>query len=141
MAVVFGPTFGSELVAAGCSSAVATWGTDGSLVYVPGATPDQMTTVQRVIAAHDPTKQIVPSTVTNYQARTILIQRGLIAEVDAAIRGADQTVQANQIALAAWDYANTFNRTDPLISAMAQVLSLSSADVDALFIAAAAVGN
>ena len=141
MAVVFGPTFGSELVAAGCSSAVATYGSDGTLNYVPSATPDQIAAVQKVVAAHDPTKQIVPSSVTNYQARSVLIQQGFLAKVDAAIRGADQTVQANQIALAAWDYANAFYRTDPLIAAMAQVLSLSSADVDALFIAAAAVGN
>ena len=112
----------------------STWRVD----YSPAPTDAQRQAAVAVVAGWtDPAA--IPASVTNYQARTILIQRGLLAKVDAAIRGADQTVQANQIALAAWDYANTFERSSPLIDAMAQVLGLSSTDVDALFIAAAAL--
>lgn len=81
----------------------------------------------------------IPTVVSNYQARTVLIERGYLAKVDAALRGADQTVVANQIALAAWDYANTFERGSPIIAAMAQLLGLAPADVDELFIAASQV--
>ncbi len=82
---------------------------------------------------------IVPDAVTNYQARTALINAGLFTKADAALRGADQTVAANQIALQAWDYANQFFRDQPIIAAMQAVLGLSDAQVDDLFRAAAQV--
>jgi hypothetical protein len=81
----------------------------------------------------------VPDAVTNYQARTVLIEAGVFAKADAALRGADQTVAANQIALQAWDYANQFFRNQPIIAAMQAVLGLSDAQVDDLFRAAAKV--
>ncbi len=81
----------------------------------------------------------VPDAVTNYQARTALIEAGVFAKADAALRGADQTVAANQIALQAWDYANQFFRNQPIIAAMQALLGLSDAQVDDLFRAAAQV--
>lgn len=84
---------------------------------------------------------VVPPFISNYQARTILIQQGYLAKVDVALRGADQLVMANQIALAAWDYANNFYRSDPLIAAMGAVIPLTSAQIDQMFIAAAKIGN
>ena len=81
----------------------------------------------------------VPTEVTNRQARIVLIRRGLIGKVDAALRSADQTVEANAEALASWDFANTFARADQIIGAMAALLHLSDADVDDLFAAAGAV--
>jgi len=86
-----------------------------------------------------PTAPAVPASVTNYQARAVLVQRGLFAEVDAAIHAADLTVAANMVALQAWDYANDFYRNSAIVAAMAGVLGLAPADVDAFFIAAAAV--
>ena len=80
----------------------------------------------------------VPTEVTNRQARIVLIRRGLIGKVDAALRGADQTVEANAEALASWDFANTFSRDEPIIAAMAKLLELSDADLDGLFTTAAA---
>ena len=81
----------------------------------------------------------VPDAVTNYQARMALRAAGLRDKVDAAIRGADQSVPANAEALDAWDYANQFFRDQPIIAAMQAVLGLSDAQVDDLFRAAAQV--
>ena len=86
-----------------------------------------------------PAPPSVPATVTNYQARAVLVERGLFDKVDTALRSADMTVTANRIALQAWDYANGFSRNSAIVTAMAGVLGLSSDDVDGLFIAAEAV--
>lgn len=144
-----GPTFGAELIAADCNNGV-TWNeVTGVLTFTQHTSDDGLTDAQyaaraaaqqTVLATHDPSKTLAPPSVSNYQARTILIQQGLFTKADAAIRAADQTVVANQIALAAWDYANVFYRTDPLIASMAATLGLSSAQVDALFVAAAQFG-
>lgn len=81
----------------------------------------------------------VPDSVTNYQARAALVAAGLFDKVDAAIRGADLTVQANQLALQAWDYAGSFYRTSDFIVALSPEFGLSPADIDNLFRAAAKV--
>ncbi len=81
----------------------------------------------------------VPTSVTNYQARAALVAAGLFAKVDAALRGADQTVQSNQLALQAWDYANNFYRASPFISGLEAGLGLTSAQIDGLFQQAALI--
>lgn len=86
-----------------------------------------------------PQMPAVPTKVTNRQARIVLIRRGLNGKVDAALRGADQSVTTNAEALASWAVANTFSRDESIIAAMAKLLELSDADVDGLFITAAAI--
>jgi hypothetical protein len=81
----------------------------------------------------------VPESVTNYQARAVLVQDGLFAKVNAAIRGADMSKPESQLALQAWDYANSFYRTSPFIVGLGPAFGLSVSDIDNLFRAAAKV--
>lgn len=76
-----------------------------------------------------------PNSVTPKQARIALAQAGLLAQVNAMVRGADEVTQIT------WDYALTINRTDPLILQLATALNppLTEAEIDALFIAAAQI--
>lgn len=54
----YGPTFGTELIAAGCNNGLS-WSQDE--LYGYDALPDeQKLLVDAVIAAHDPTKQDPP---------------------------------------------------------------------------------
>lgn len=82
------------------------------------------------IAAADP----VPDVVTNYQARAALIGAGLFDKANAAVRAS-----GDAIAVQAWDYANQFYRTSPIIAALAGGLDLKDAEIDDLFRAAAKV--
>jgi hypothetical protein len=81
----------------------------------------------------------VPDSVTNYQARQALIDAGLFAQVDKAIKGADQTVKSNLEAFQAWEYANNFYREQPFIVALGPSFDLKPADIDNLFREAAKV--
>ena len=76
----------------------------------------------------------VPDSVTNYQARRAIRAAGLFDKVDAAIRGAGDPDFVD-----AWDYANVFLRSDPVIQALPAALTppLTPRQVDDLFRAAA----
>jgi len=75
----------------------------------------------------------VPYTVTPFQAKAALLQAGLLDTVKAAIASAPAITQL------AWSDATEFTRDSPTIATMAGALGLSSAQVDALFVAAAAI--
>jgi hypothetical protein len=75
----------------------------------------------------------VPQSVTPYQARVALLGAGLLDAVNAAVE------QAGGATKIAWEYATGIERGSPFIAAMQGGLGLSSAQVDALFIAAAQV--
>lgn len=53
---MLGPTFGTELRAAGCADGVR-WSPDGSVTFRDDVTPEQRAAVEAVVAAHDPTAQ------------------------------------------------------------------------------------
>lgn len=76
---------------------------------------------------------VVPSTVTPFQAKAALLQAGLLDTVKAAIASAPAITQL------AWSDATEFTRDSPTIVTMAGALGLTSAQVDALFVAAAAI--
>ena len=103
---------------------------DGTvLVYMPGDTlpPDP-----------EPGPPPVPAEVTMRQARAVLIVRGLLPQVEAAI---DAIPDATQRALARneWERSTVVQRNRGLVVQMAGALGLSSEQIDALFIAAAAI--
>ena len=57
MAKQLGPTFGDEVIAAGLGGLPLTWGdTDETITGRESLTPEQNTTLDNVVAAHDPTK-------------------------------------------------------------------------------------
>jgi hypothetical protein len=66
MAKQLGPTFGEETIAAGLGGLPFTWGaTDETISGRENLTAAQNTTLDQVIAAHDPTKRlknIIPTT-------------------------------------------------------------------------------
>ena len=56
-----GPSFPSELRAAGLNGLPFAWGEDGLFTFDPRMTPAQIAAVQVVYAAHDPTKPAPPN--------------------------------------------------------------------------------
>lgn len=134
----FGPTFVAELGdLLSCVPVFFSYDSGpypaGTVIFAKDTTDAQKAAVAAIVKAHDPTKGVVPTEVTNYQARAALIDAGKFAAVDAAVRG--QGVDPK--VLAAWDYGNTFLRSSPFVAAMASILGMASADVDALFVKAA----
>ena len=75
----------------------------------------------------------VPYSVTPFQAKAAIYNAGLLPAVQAAIAA------ASPIAQLAWSDATEFTRDSPTIAALSAQLGLSSAQVDALFVAAAAI--
>jgi hypothetical protein len=51
-----GPTFAAEIAAAGLSGLPFSWQADGTILFGPTMTADQIAAVGAVYAAHDPTK-------------------------------------------------------------------------------------
>jgi len=66
MAKQLGPTFGDETIAAGLGGLPFTWGaTDDTISGRENLTTEQNTTLDGVVAAHDPTKKhknVIPTT-------------------------------------------------------------------------------
>lgn len=71
--------------------------------------------------------------VTMRQARLALHAAGLLATVNAAISAADEAVKIE------WEYAGEVRRDSPLVQSLSASLSLSSAQLDALFTQAASL--
>lgn len=82
----------------------------------------------------------VPPTVTNFQARVVLMQTpsgtpgvSMFAQIDAALRaGRDATSEGAQ-AWQAWEQANDFYRNGGLINGLGQQFGLTSGQIDTLF--------
>lgn len=87
------------------------------------------------------TKPKVPQSVSRFQARAALYQTttpdgsNLLAKVDALMADPNTTA----LSKLAWQDAQVFERSSPTVAGMAQVLGLSSTDLDNLFIAAAKI--
>lgn len=77
----------------------------------------------------------VPATVTRFQALAILAAGGYLDTVRTYINTLDQ----NNVQRLAWENATDWERSSPTLNALAQMLGLTDAQVDDLFIAAAQV--
>lgn len=75
----------------------------------------------------------VPASVTARQARLALHGAGLLTQVEAAIAAAGGAVQIE------WEYATAIERASPLLATIAAGLEMSGAQIDALFVQAAAL--
>lgn len=85
-----------------------------------------------------PVVPAVPVSVSMRQAKRALLNAGLLDAADLAIAGiADET--ARRAAQIDWTSATDVRRDWPLVAAIAQALSLTDAQIDALFVAAAAL--
>ena len=77
----------------------------------------------------------VPATVSMRQAKRALLAAGLLDSADMAIAGiADDT--ARRAAQIDWTSATDVRRDWPLVASIAQALSLTDEQIDALFVAA-----
>ncbi len=77
----------------------------------------------------------VPQQVTAFQAKAALLDAGLLPQVESMM--AQDSTPA--LAKLAWSTAQVFNRTSPTVAAMASALGLTDAQIDALFVAGAAI--
>jgi len=75
----------------------------------------------------------VPAEVSNAQARVALRNAGALAAAEAAIAAAPADVQD------AWNNAPYIHRDSALVAALGAAIGLSSTQIDALFVAAAAI--
>jgi hypothetical protein len=77
---------------------------------------------------------LVPHEVTLAQARTALMQAGLFDTVNSFIQNSN-----NPLAKMAWEYTNMVARDGALVTALAPAIGFTEAQLDQLFIAAAAI--
>lgn len=105
---------------------------DGRHVHAPqvGVDYDGFTLTEWMMNEPPPA---VPSVITPRQCRIMLAQHGLLSQVEAAVASMDEATRIT------WEYAIEFQRNDPLLLAVAEGLGLSSEQLDAMFIAAAAL--
>jgi hypothetical protein len=79
----------------------------------------------------------VPQSVTMRQARLALLGAGVLSQVEGAINAMPEPQKS--AARITWEYSAEVQRHNGLVSQMAPALGLTSAQIDALFIAAAQI--
>lgn len=86
----------------------------------------------RLIAPPPPPEPapVVPTEITNWQAKKQLLIEGVYEQVNAAISTMDAAARID------WDHAAVFLRDYPLIHQMQALLGRSDAETDAYFVAA-----
>lgn len=72
----------------------------------------------------------VPQVITPRQCRILLLQQGLLPQVEAMVAAGDDATRIT------WEYAVEFQRNDPLLLAMAAGLGLTEQQLDEFFMAA-----
>jgi len=77
----------------------------------------------------------IPSTVTRFQALAVLAAGGYLDTVRTYMATLDQ----DNVQRLAWENATDWERSSPTLTALAQMLGLTDAQVDDLFIAASQV--
>ena len=78
---------------------------------------------------------VIPSIVSRFQARAALVQAGYFDAIDGHMAALPRT----NIQRMAWDEAADFDRTSTTLAAMASLLGLNDAALDALFVLAASI--
>ena len=117
----FDPGEGRELVALAEDSPVSSgWSYDGT-----------------AFAPAPPAPVEVPQEITARQARLVLLHAGLLETVKHAL--ASLPGVEGEAARIEWEYATEIRRDSPLIGALAPMLVMTEAQVDALFVSGAAL--
>lgn len=111
--------------------------TDGNGLFIPcdPANRDYSELLESgvEIAPYVPPPAAVPQSITPRQVRLLLLQQGLLAQVERMISQQDEATKIT------WEYAVEFRRDDPLLNALATGLGLGGAEIDQFFIAASAL--
>jgi hypothetical protein len=85
-------------------------------------------------------RRAVPREITNFQARALLMNMPGSAPGRSLFQDVDDTLRAlGGVELQAWEYTTIFPRDSQLIAAIGAQLNLTGAQLDQMFIAAAAV--
>lgn len=150
----FGPSFPFELAAAGLFGLPFSWSEnginfgdithlDGSVTANEAMTPELRAAVYAVVAAHDPDASApvdVPQVVSRFQGREAMHQT---PHGDGTLFDAAEAVLAHTDTPAmyrrAWDDLQEFRRDSEMLAAIAGMLGLAGAQIDALFILAASI--
>lgn len=77
----------------------------------------------------------IPWAISNADLRRQLVANGINPALILAHLNSMQDGQAKWLALADWEYANYFERSHPMINALAPAFGLSAEAVDAMFLA------
>jgi hypothetical protein len=137
-----GPMFNTELVAAGLVDLPLSWGADGSVLGRERLTSAQRTTLDAVIAAHDPTLSAVPGQVDLWRARVVMKATPWIGNFGGAGKSVFDAAKAAIAALPAaqqarateaLEYSNVLTRSGSLVRGIQQQLGMSNAQIDDLF--------
>lgn len=73
--------------------------------------------------------QSVPTTITARQLRLALVEKGVdIGKIDKIINALPE--EQKTVAQISWEYAHTFERNNPMILQIAEVMKLTSEDLD-----------
>ncbi len=116
---IYPPSMAEQYVTCGEDVQIGWLVVDGALVPPPAPAPQ------------------IPQEVTMRQARLALLGAGLLSGVDAAI--ASLPSPTKEAASIEWEYAAVVQRSSGLVPAMATALGMTSEQIDALFVAAAAL--
>lgn len=103
-----------------CGNAGPGWVYDGSAFSAPPAPPS-----------------LVPAKITMRQARLVLFTAGLLNSVNTAINALPSP--AKDKAMIEWEYSNDVVRHNGFVSTLGPALGLTEEQIDALFIAGAAL--
>jgi hypothetical protein len=146
MAKTLGPNFGNECIAAGLGGLPFAWGSDSdSISGRENLTVAQNATLDAVVAAHDPTKPLVPSAISNRQFFQQLAISGQITEQEALDAVATGMIPAKMAAIIATMPADqqfgakmalaspVFNRDHPMVPVMQQGMGWTNAQTDDLW--------
>jgi hypothetical protein len=106
---------------------------DGTIWFSPGATDQQKAAAQTAYTANINGLD-VPASVHMWQAKAALQAAGKLDAANTAVSGSN-----NQAIIMAWEWAPEVSRDSPSVAAIGQAVGLQSADIDQLFIAAAAI--
>lgn len=96
-----------------------------------GSVPDAESSLWRWYDGQIVAVPNVPASVTPRQVRLLLLQQGLLSQVEAMIAAGDEATRIT------WEFASEFRRDDPLLLALSSQLGLSSEQVDDFFVQAA----
>jgi 2-hydroxychromene-2-carboxylate isomerase len=138
-----GPSFPDELKAAGLTGEPFSWSPDGDVFWGDDATQALKDAVLAVIAQHNPeapARSPVPQVVSRFQGREAMWRTShgdvvLFEAAEAVLADPDTPAMYRR----AWDDLQEFRRDSEMLAAIAGMLGLTAAQIDALFILAAGI--
>lgn len=127
--------------------------TDPADVYIPASRQGEMIAYASIeeflptiglesVEEHEfpvapPEPVVVPQEIANWRAKAVLSLAGILPSVEAALNALEDP--AKTVALSAWNGGAEVHRNGPTVAAAIAMLGLTDAQVDAMFIQAAAL--